>query len=295
MRNFFEINLHVDREVLSPFLSPATVLTGEREANLVPRSAAGQAGLSFPLRSSPRRRESGGDSFLCLRCVHSRVGLPRGAVGVVAAVSMWNKCAAASSPLRRGPRWLSRRAVGGVFSQICRSGEFRCSGRGCRGGSDDLAMELLSSRFVSVMVRLAPTLLWSVWRWCSGAPAAAVRGGCCVYRRCPRSVFAGCSSSGARCVEDGGSLGRCPSSSPTESGGALFQGVRGVSPAVFVHRPSSRRPCARRVSPLVLQMMLPWFLGVGFVRVAALVLLFLCLSTDRCGVGRLVGVVMLLL
>ena len=109
----------------------------------------------------------------------------------------------------------------------------------------------------------------------------------------PRSVLAGCSSSGVLDAEDGGSFSCFSSSTPSESGGARFQGVRGVSPAVVVQRSSSRRPCARRVSPLVHQMMLPWSLGVGFVRFAAPDLLFLCLFSGLCGVGRLVVLVML--
>ena len=136
--------------------------------------------------------------------------------------------------------------------------------------------------------------LWSLWRWCSGAPAVGASGGRCVYRSCFRLVLAGCSDLGARFAEDGGSIGCFLSSSSAESGGAHFQGVRGVSPAVVVQRFSSRRLRARRVSPLVPQLMLPWSLGAGFVRCAALDLLFLCLFPVCCGMGRLVGVVMFL-
>ena len=85
----------------------------------------------------------------------------------------------------------------------------------------------------------------------------------------------GCSSSGAWSEDDGGSCDCSPSMMLTKGGGAQFRGVRGVSPAVVVHRFSSRRPRARRVSLEVLQLMLPWSLGVGFVVLVAPVLLFL--------------------
>ena len=180
-----------------------------------------------------------------------------------------------------------------VSSRIDGSGEARCSKDGRCGGGDGHPVELLSSRSVSVMVRLALALLWSLWRWCSGAPAAGARCSCCLYSNRPRSVIAGCSSSGVLDAEDGGSFSCFSSSTSAVSGGVRFQGVRGVSPAVVVQHSSSRRPCARRVSPLVPQMMLPWSLGVGFVRFAAPDLLFLCLFSGLCGVGRLVGLVML--
>ena len=82
-----------------------------------------------------------------------------------------------------------------------------------------------------------------------------------------------------------------------KGGGAQFREVRGASPAVVVHRFSSRRPCAQRVSLEVLQLMLSWSLGVGIVVFAALVLLYLCSLLcsfpDRGGVCRRVPVVML--
>lgn len=40
----------------------------------------------------------------------------------------------------------------------------------------------LSSRFVSVMVSFALSLLWVAWRWCSDVPAAAVGRIGCMYR-----------------------------------------------------------------------------------------------------------------
>ena len=104
-----------------------------------------------------------------------------------------------------------------------------------------------------------------------------------------------CSSSGAWAEDDGGSCDCSPST--MKGGGAQFREVRGASPAVVVHRFSSRRPCARRVSLEVLQLMLSWSLGVGIVVFAALVLLFLrsllCSFPDRWGVCRRVPVVML--
>lgn len=103
-----------------------------------------------------------------------------------------------------------------------------------------------------------------------------------------------CSISGVRSVVDGGSGGWSSSTLLKKDGGAQFQQVRGVSPAAFVHRSLSRRPRARRVSPLVHQRLLGWSLGVWFVGLAAPLLMFLCSSSDRSVVGACVGSVMFL-
>lgn len=138
----------------------ATVLTEEeREAVEYPRSTAGQAGGSFPLRLPLRRRESEGTPVLWFRRVDSRAVVSGGVVGVVVAAPWWNKGAGGFSPSRRC-LWRLRRAAGFVCSRIPRSGERWLSGRGRRGGGSDLVLELLSPVLVFAMVRSAPASRW---------------------------------------------------------------------------------------------------------------------------------------
>ena len=206
---------------------------------------------------------------------------------------MWNKgdVAGAPSPSRRGLLRRSRGVSGVLCPWIFGSGGLRCSLRGCCGGGGGCAAELLFPVSVSVSVRFALALPWSFWGWCSSDPVVV----CCLYSAwiCRR----GSSSSGAWSAVEGGSCSCSPSTLLTKDGGAQFQQVRGVSPAVVVHRFLSRRICAcrwRRVSLLVQQWMLGWSLGVRFVVFVAPLLLFLRSSPDRSVVGACVLAVMFL-
>ena len=262
---------------------------GEREGAEIPCSAEDQVAGLLLLRLSEWRREGGGIVDLCLRLVDSRVRSPVGAGRVVVAASSWNKVAAgASPPSRRRHVWRCRRALGFWGSRILRFGESWCSWLASRGGGGGRLLELLSPVSVSVSVRLALALPWSFWGWCSGVPTV-VR---CLYSAwiCRRR----CSCSGAGSEDAGGSYGCSPSTLLAKIGGALFQEVRGVSPAAVVHRLQSRRPRARRVSLQVLQLMLSWSLGVRSVRFAVPALLFLRSFPDRSVVCVCVDVVMLL-
>ena len=227
--------------------------------------------------SASRRRSAaeGGGSPALLRRVDSRF-LHGGGVARVPP-SLWNKGAGALSLPRRRFSERFRRASGGLSPWIDRSVGVWCSTGGLHGEGGGRRRGLLSLVPAFVEVSLLLAILRGFWGWCDEVLVLRAGRHRRLYRRTLGSVLVGCSSSGVRDAEDGGSFCCFPSSTPSESGGARFQGVRGVSPAVFVQRYSSRRPCARRVSPLVPQMMLPWSLGVGFVWFASPALLFLCL------------------
>jgi hypothetical protein len=152
----------------------------KRETFESPRSTAGQAGASFPLRLSLRWQESEGTPVLWFWCVDSRAVISGGAVGVVVAAPWWNKGAGGSSPSRRC-LWRFRRAAGFVCSQIPRSGKRWFSGRGRRGEGGDLVLELLSPVLVFAMVRSAPASRWRCWGLCGGASVPGVRHFSSVY------------------------------------------------------------------------------------------------------------------
>jgi hypothetical protein len=153
----------------------------KRKATSIPRSAAGQGGVSSPLLPPPRRRERVGTPFLCSRHVDSRVGSPGGAVVLGVAASRWNK-GSGGSPSSRRSFVRSRRAAGGVCSRIVRSGEIWCSGRGRRGEDGGLRLELFVPCLFFVASWCALASVWRVWGWCGAAPARCV--GCCcrLYR-----------------------------------------------------------------------------------------------------------------